>query len=138
MGFTKFTLLRPKNVRLLSKSHWAFCVCTVCQNVTYKIQALDAILSKNGKKHLQIHNIAEMMNMLLCKTRLCERFHKVDCVFGKCQKCANFELTIRSHYETFLTDHSDMTIVWQHWERVMDINYGKVKKKPTYKETNGY
>jgi len=118
MGFTKFTTLRPKNVRLLTHRHWIYCVCTICQNVTYKLRALSNIRSMAGKAP---KDFDELLNVVLCRKSDAQRFHDAQCIFQSCDKCKDSKLT--DHLRTKV---ENATVTWNHWERV--VQDGKARK----------
>lgn len=64
IGYTKFTLLRPRNVRLLSSMIHEVCMCVYCLNVKYKSLALSRLVT-----------CAEL------KSGECKRFHECTVVF---------------------------------------------------------
>ncbi|WAR10111.1 VRTN-like protein, partial [Mya arenaria] len=133
VGFTKFTLLRPKNVRLLNKSHWQFCVCVSCQNVKYKITALNAFASKVSVFETKIDNeISGFMDIVLCAKSDTSRFHAISCIYKQCNACEDFGQTIREHYKPLLELESHQKVVWHHWERTEEG--GIVRKRLTTKK----
>ncbi|WAR09182.1 hypothetical protein MAR_019140, partial [Mya arenaria] len=133
VGFTKFTLLRPKNVRLLNKSHWQFCVCVSCQNVKYKITALNAFASKVSVFEAKIDNeISGFMDIVLCAKSDTSRFHAISCIYKQCNACEDFGQTIREHYKPLLELESHQKVVWHHWERTEEG--GIVRKRLTTKK----
>lgn len=50
ISYTKFTQLRPKNVRLLSAMKQEGCLCAYCMNVKYKLLSLNKLVAQ-GKLH---------------------------------------------------------------------------------------
>jgi hypothetical protein len=114
IGFTKFTTLRPKNVRLLTHRHWIYCVCTVCQNITYKLRALRCMAGKTP------NDFDELLNVVLCRKSDAQRFHDAQCIFKLCEKCTDSSLT--EHFGT----KEDTMVTWNHWERV--IQDGKPRR----------
>nr|XP_022298154.1 uncharacterized protein LOC111107308 isoform X2 [Crassostrea virginica] len=112
IGFTKFTTLRPKNVRLLKMTNWNFCVCTICQNMSYKLKALNKISDKS------IPNIEELLNIILCPKSDGQRFHAPDCIFRKCEKCKDVNIEEKlSAYLNYEKHDGNSSIVWNHWEK---------------------
>lgn len=119
IGFTKFSLLRPRNVRLLTRSHWEFCVCTVCQNIKYKVRALNMCASKARMHHLKIEKEHRgIIDLVLCPKADSSRFHASDCVYGTCGNCKNYGMVIKEHYKELLTINP--VVVWHHWERKVE------------------
>ena len=74
-------------MRLLSSSHWEKCVCTVCQNLKYKLQALNNYVTRMNKAKLKIDSLASLNNLILCKIGVFERFHQEKCIYGTCLSC---------------------------------------------------
>lgn len=91
IGFTKFTSLRPRNVRLLTNKHWNFCVCTVCQNISYKLRAMTRVLKK-------IADFDQLLDILLCPRNGAQRYHLAMCLFQKCSKCADTKERLYTYF----------------------------------------
>ena len=104
----QFTTVRPKNVRLLTHRHWIYCVCTVCQNITYKLRALRRLLAEKTSKIFD-----ELLNM--CRKSDAQRFHDAQCIFQLCEKCKDSKLT-----DHLVTKEEDTMVTWNHWERVVE------------------
>ncbi|XP_052762893.1 uncharacterized protein LOC128205359 [Mya arenaria] len=133
IGFTKFTLLRPKNVRLLNKSHRQFCVCVSCQNVKFKITALNAFAWKVSVPEAKIENeISGFMDIVLCAKSDTSRFHAISCIYKQCNACGEFGQTIREHYKRLFELESHQKVVWHHWKRTEEG--GIVRKRLTTKK----
>ena len=124
IGFTKFTLLRPKNVRLLTNKHWNFCVCTVCQNITYKLKALNTV--KN------IKDFQQLLDIVLCPKTHAQRYHYSNCIFQHCEKCGKD--TKKRLFNYFAEIKDDKEVSWNHWERVVED--GKTRKALKTKKGN--
>lgn len=107
IGFTKFTLLRPRNVRLISMSHRDFCLCPYCLNIKYKLLCVNRVAAPDDK----IEDENSLINKLLCPKSDGYRFHDADCLLGKCEKCGDHETTLRNHYGKM-----DLTqlVTWNH------------------------
>lgn len=116
IGFTKFTTLRPKNVRLLTHRHWIYCVCTVCQNVTYKLRALRRFMAGKAPKDFD-----ELLNIVMCRKSDAQQFHDAKCIFQLCDKCKDTKLT-----DHLGTKENNIMVTWNHWERVVED--GKARK----------
>ena len=110
MGFTKFTTLRPKNVRLLTHRHWIYCVCTVCQNISYKLRALRRFMAGKTPKDFD-----ELLNVVMCRKSDAQCFHDAQCIFQLCEKCKDSRLT-----DHLGTKEENTLVTWNHWERVVE------------------
>ena len=126
VGFTSFVTNRPKNVRLLSSSHWEYCVCTVCQNLKYKLQALNNYVTRMNKPKLKIDSLESLNNLILCKIGDFERFHQEKCIYGACLSC-DAAAKINNHYEEIILKGKNDELKWHHWEKVNEL--GKSRKK---------
>ena len=125
VGFTTFTLLRPKNVRLISKTHWQYCVCTVCHNVKNKVLTLNAAAMATKKYDLKVKDDLDLLNIVMCAKSESERYHRPECISGTCSKCRDqVKQRLQNHYESL----NDYVCSWNHWERVCDKD-GKKRKK---------
>ena len=92
IGFTKFTSLRPKNVRLLSTRHWNYCVCLVCQNVSYKLNTLNRLLKE------KIKDFKQLLDVVLCPKSDAQRFHSADCLLRRCSNCIDTKSKLSSYF----------------------------------------
>ena len=116
IGFTMFTVCRPPNVRLLNTiSHKDVCMCPYCLNVSYKVQALNRVVTTSGKSpDMKIQDEREFVDKLLCQIQEGETFHRLDCVAMKCTKCSSYSTRIQEHYKEL--DKTGMC-TWLRWER---------------------
>ena len=124
ISFSTFYYLRPRNIRLLSKSHWEYCVCTVCQNIKYKIESLNSSLIKANIPRAKISKIEDV---ILCPKGDNARFHSAECVYKTCVNCSDYNASIKEHYQDILKLEPLPQIMWHHWERVEE--QGKLRKK---------
>lgn len=85
--------------------------------MNYKIQALDIACSKQNKQDLKVKDLKGITNTLLCPVGINERFHKFECIYGKCAECNKVETRIKSHYQPLLEENSKSNIIWHHWEK---------------------
>ena len=99
ISFTTFYSLRHKNIRLLSKSHWEYCVCILFQNIKYKLQSINSVLLKVNLPKLKQNDIE---NVILCPKGDNQRFYGAQCVYGACISCSDYSCSIRDHYKELL------------------------------------
>ncbi|WAR02999.1 hypothetical protein MAR_009557, partial [Mya arenaria] len=118
IGFTKFTTLRPKNVRLLTTKHWNFCVCTVCQNISYKLKAVTKVLN--------IKDFNEFLDIVMCPRNDVQRFISYNCIFKKCSKCGDTKKRLLAYFGNEEIQKNETLLTWNHWERVVED--GKARK----------
>jgi hypothetical protein len=117
VGFTKFTTLRPRNVRLLSKSTWIHSLCTVCQNITYKLIVLNKQTTTLARTDLKIHDIAKLIDVVLCPKSDGQRYHTEKCIYQTCNTCSNQAVArLQDHYKPLL-ESSKPSLSWHHWEK---------------------
>lgn len=117
ISYTKFTQLRPKNVRLLSAMKQEGCLCAYCMNVKYKLLSLNKLVAQ-GKLHQSLKiDERDLVNKLLCPKSEAERYHNASCIWGKGKKCKDYSNTIKSHYQSLVGYNSSTSCVWNHWER---------------------
>ena len=99
MGFTSFTMLRPKHCKLLdSKGTHNVCVCTIHENVKLMLKSIKAI------------NQEEIMDKLLCNSA--ERTDQ--CFYRVCGMCPNKE-EVQEHLSTLLEENCNDEMVFQQW-----------------------
>ena len=88
IGITQFVQLRPRNIRLLSKSYWNYCVCTAYKNIRFKVTALSLSATR-------VHQCkSKMMYRVLLIWSLVQRLPSAARVFGTCHTCRDYETTI--------------------------------------------
>jgi hypothetical protein len=126
IGFTTFTTLRPRNVRLVGKNQWIYCVCTVCQNIRYKLSSLNATASRDGKRDVRLNGFDDVLQTVLCKKSDNERYHKMECIKRSCEACKDQGEKIKEHYEPL--SRKEMNLQWNHWERVTEKDGEKRKR----------
>ena len=139
LSYSKFALLRPKNVRLLSKIHHEVCICVYCMNIKYKLIVLNRAIN-TAKLTNDVEKIPDeyaFTDRLLCPMSDSHRFHNEECVFGSCDKCGIYGDTIRNIYKPVIRESTDK-LNWLHWEReevvpgkarrVLKTNHGSINK----------
>jgi hypothetical protein len=126
IGFSKFVTLRPRNVRIISKTHWRYCVCTTCQNIQSKLTCLNGAATRAGMSNLRIKDAENLLECLLCAKSTNNRFHKLECIQRTCIKCKNQDKTLKNVYKP-LQDETN-SLQWNHWEKTVCID-GKIRKK---------
>ncbi|CAG2250372.1 unnamed protein product [Mytilus edulis] len=134
LSFSKFISLKPKCVRLLTKTQWNVCVCPTCFNIKYKLTCLNRAFSH----HKSPRNEKELVNFLLCRKPDARRFHQSKCIYGICEMCSSHEkhCNIVQHYRDLNTDQEQIRkLSWNHWERKMGSD-GKIRKCLVQKEGN--
>ncbi|WAR25842.1 LOW QUALITY PROTEIN: VRTN-like protein, partial [Mya arenaria] len=119
IGLTKFTALRPKNVRLLTTCHWNYCVCLICQNVSYKLKTLNRFLQEKIKDFNQLF-------IILCPKSDAQQFHSVNCLFRSCDKCKDTKSRLLSFFDSTNQKVDDSLVTRNHWEKVVED--GKPRK----------
>ena len=125
IGFTKFRALKPKCVRLLSKSQWNVCVCSICFNIKYKLSCLNRnqrLLKPDTKTP---NDEMDLYSFLLCEKPDSMRFHSAACARSTCPRCSNYSVTIQNMYSDLVEKNPVLT--WNHWERVTGKD-GKERK----------
>ena len=128
VSYAKFTYLRPKNVRLLSKVHHEVCVCVYCVNIKYKLLVVNRAIDTTRKAGTvkKIADEFDFINHLLCPISDSQRFHKEECVFGTCDRCGNYGGRIREMYQDIIRE-SNAAHTWLHWEKE-EVRDGKVRR----------
>lgn len=121
IGYTKFTLLRPKNVRLLSAMLHDVCMCPYCLNLKYKLLSLNRLVSSQ----LKVSDERDFLNVLLCKKSDGARYHRAECVWGNCTECKSYGATINQFYEEVI--QLNPVAIWNHWER-KSCDDGKIRR----------
>lgn len=115
IGYTKFTKLRPKNVRKISSSFSETCVCVYCFNVKLKLQALNYAVSTSGCCSEKILDERGLINILLCEKGV-SKFLAAACVQGSCHTCEDIAATLTKHFQDLLT--SNPIVTWNRWCRI--------------------
>ena len=106
VSFTKFYMLKPKNVKYASQTPLLSSLCPYCMNIRLKLQKLN-IPDLKMEYHL--------FNELLCKTAHKVIIENADCISKKCAKCNDWE----SQIETLLSKvpNQDKNITWYTWQK---------------------
>ena len=127
VSYSKFTFLRPKNVRLLSKVQHEVCTCVYCMNIKYKLMVVNRVINSTKLigTVMKIADEYEFVEKLLCPVPDSQRFQNEECVFGTCHKCGSYGDTLRKMYEPVI--QAKGTWNWLHWERV-EVMEGKPRR----------
>lgn len=115
VGFTRFTLLRPPNVRRLSGAFHNVCMCPYCMNVKCKVMAFNRATTVAGVSCKKLDDERALYDALLCPKPEGSRFHRAECVDGTCEICKNYRETIRGVYQELI--YYNVQCTWNHWER---------------------
>lgn len=109
--FSTFASLRPRNVRLLNKTHREYCMCGYCLNVRNKLLSLEHAKKSSGPKSV---NEANVLETLLCPKPSSQKFFAPQCIEGKCSKCSDYSKTLEERYNDI---PEDKELTWNRWER---------------------
>ena len=82
MGFTRFTQLRPRSVRVMGSIPPETCACVYCLNVKIKIDVLNRSL-RSHKSGARFPSERKMLEFLLCPKEDGAEWHKKACMDGK-------------------------------------------------------
>lgn len=125
VGFTKFTLLRPKQVKILTSKFRDYCVCSCCANIMLKLSVVNKIIPKEER----IQDEDDVIMKILCPKQN-NKFHLKECLLGHCDNCKDYKETLRN----IIGNHQNQ-LKWNRWERVTGDS-GVVKKQLVTKEGN--
>jgi hypothetical protein len=118
VGYTRFTLLRPKNVRKISATFLDTCQCVYCLNVRLKLLAINRCISRSGlDASLKLEDERSIAGLLLCAKQPGDPFHAPDCINGTCSQCCKQQDTIEQHFQPLLV--ANPTICWSKWDRAV-------------------
>ena len=81
--YTRFTKLKPGNVRKISATFLDTCQCVYCVNVRLKVLAINRSITRHGlDPSLKLDDERSVVNMLLCAKKPGEAFHKPQGIQG--------------------------------------------------------
>ena len=107
VSFSKFYMLKPKNVKTAGKTPMESSLCPYCLNVRLKLQKIN---NPNIKMEYDI------FNYLTCMTLSKLEMEKAACISKTCEKCSNWEEKIDHLLSEFEVTTMDKDIIWYHWE----------------------
>jgi hypothetical protein len=126
VGYTKFTKLRPKNVRLISNKFLESCLCQYCNNVRLKLLALNRAVRLSGlDETMRINDERGLFNLLMCEKS--GPFHDASCIKGQCSRCGDHAGKLRSHFHALLQINPSVT--WTRWCTITTKNGSKKAPK---------
>ena len=100
VSYSKFHMLRPKNVRVTGKTPLVSSLCPYCLNIRLKLQKL----------HIpELKMEYDLFNNRVCKTNHKQILENDECISKSCKKCNDWEGTI----DTLLADvstHRNITL----------------------------
>ena len=105
VSYSKFHMLKPKNVKISSKTPLISSLCPYCHNIRLKLQKL-------GIADLKIEH--DLFNKLICETDHTS-LENANCISKHCVNCNDWEGKI----ETLLSSvpNQDKDITWFTWEK---------------------
>ena len=86
LSFSKFHILKPKNIRTISNTPLISSLCVYCQNVKLKLQAINV----SG-----LTSEYELFCKLTCKKESGKTFRDSKCIFKTCPNCKDWEDYLR-------------------------------------------
>ena len=126
IGQRTFDKLKPRNVQRVKESSRVVCLCTPCQNISLKTDALKKILnslprkaendeekdrlgkmSKNLKRNKQ-----ELINMTVCNNE--GEFPRSQCLERDCESCGS--KIFRQFYKPLEEEMEDEKVEWDTWK----------------------
>ena len=114
VGYTAFTLLRPKNVRLISSVFLDTCQCVTCLNVRLKLLALNRAIARNRLTADKAEDEKALYKLLLCPCN--DKFHQHACINGECQQCGDRRATLERYFQPVVAANLGM-LSWSRWVR---------------------
>lgn len=129
--WTTFRKHRPTNIKKLSKSHLFVCQCIYCQNIQFKLSAINNKIAMH-KNQIQCSNkekiadVYQLASAMMCPKEESCQFHKAKCINNTCLFCKDKAQTIKQHYTT-LSEVSG-SITWRRWERRETTRVNKLKE----------
>ncbi|GFO25988.1 churchill [Plakobranchus ocellatus] len=100
LGYIKFTLLRPRNVRKLGAVDIETCLCLYCLNVRYKISAINRCLAKTSST-VRLPQEGQLLDFMLCpKPNPAEKWHKAEYVDGELLMIMDFAENRKAMYQS--------------------------------------
>lgn len=117
LGYTLFTRLRPKNVRLISSRFLDTCQCVCCLNVRLKLLAVNRLISKTPSlpSDLRVEDENALYNKLMCAKGE-NKFHKPDCIQRECRNCSQRKEALQRHFQPLLSANLGK-LSWSRWTR---------------------
>lgn len=128
ISFTTFSRRKPQNVETTNKRVWYGCLCEVCTNVELKLRSLTS-MSVKLKSDTRLGNKYDAVKKTLCEKEEADRFHKMECVQRKCERCGVEGLV--DFYKP-LVQTAKLTneiATYMKWERVTKHKNGKAVTK---------
>ena len=118
VSYTKFYMLKPKNVKNVGKTPLLSSLCPYCLNIRLKLQILNIPELK-----MEYH----LFNKLICNKNHIAEMENANCISKTCEKCNDWENQI----ETLLSvvPNQDKDITWYTWKKTETTKNGKITYK---------
>ncbi|XP_033126388.1 uncharacterized protein LOC117124308, partial [Anneissia japonica] len=131
LSFSKFSALRPKNYKPVSKTKLLQCLCEYCVNIKFKVESLYVKCMKVNKADIALRNKYEASSKTLCEVP--GMFPKKECLDRTCSKCGVCDVS--KQLEPLLQGHGDDPIKWKVW---VSEAYTKTSKDGTNTEAKHF
>ena len=106
VSYSKFNLLRPKNVKVSSETPLVSCLCPYCINIRIKLQKL---------RIPDLKMEYDLFNKLVCKVNHKQILENESCIAKTCQECSDWEGKIENLLSAVANDNKNIT--WYTWQK---------------------
>ncbi|XP_063446520.1 uncharacterized protein LOC134726055 [Mytilus trossulus] len=131
ISFSKFSSLRPCNVKTMNKNAFNNCLCEYCTNIELKVKAIEKVV---GNRSI-VRNRYDISKETLCSKALNSQFYHKKCLERRCDKCGPEKFTKSL---TDVLNKKSTTLEWHRWENqtIIDRGVKKTRKMLQMKKNN--
>ncbi|CAC5413756.1 unnamed protein product [Mytilus coruscus] len=109
ISFSKFSSLRPSNVKTMNKNAFNNCLCEYCTNIELKVKAIEKVVGNRSF----VKNRYDISKETLCIKANYSQFYHKKCLERKCDKCGPAKFTKSL---TDVLNKKSTTVEWHRWE----------------------
>ena len=119
---SKFSSLRPGNVKTMAKNKFNQCLCEYCTNIELKLRSLNKFLDVKKKSEFKMNDRYAVSRESLCPKPGQSKHYTMKCLIRKCNDCGTKKVNDRLLPVT--TESGQSQVQWFKW--VSEIYVRKV------------
>ena len=129
---SKFSKLRPGNVKTTHHKRLYQSMCEYCTNAKLKMEAMNTACERAGAQGCKINEVDKLVEITVCPKQEGDKYHRKECLNRDCDHCGVNRLD--TLYEPINAAHAaeEHEVTWRHWA---NVEYCQPGKRPSTRKT---
>ncbi|XP_052214888.1 uncharacterized protein LOC127833585 [Dreissena polymorpha] len=129
---SKFSTLRPANVKTSKHQRLYQSMCEYCTNSKLKMQAINTVSERLQIQDCKLREIDDFVDLTTCKKMEGSEYHEKKCLTRDCDDCGVDGLDKFYGALIAATEREEDKVSWKHWS---NVQYCQPGKRPSTRKT---